>query len=103
MVKAYRAPPILGRFLAAILVPRKAHRDLDNFIKPTLDMLQAVGTIENDRLADLVLIGWSENPAGGMAVCLRTIGEPADDQADVVGAEYLRGYPGLRSAGLARP
>lgn len=41
--------PIKGKFSATIEVPEN-RRDPDNNIKPVLDLCQAVGAIENDKL-----------------------------------------------------
>jgi Holliday junction resolvase RusA-like endonuclease len=43
--------PIKGSFSVKIEVPAN-RRDLDNNVKPLLDLCQAVGAIENDRHAE---------------------------------------------------
>jgi Holliday junction resolvase RusA-like endonuclease len=43
--------PITGEFSATIEVPRN-RRDLDNSVKPLLDLCQAVGAIKNDKYAE---------------------------------------------------
>lgn len=57
---------IEGAFLCQIVIDRsKRHKlaDIDNFIKPTLDLLQTFNIIENDNMAESVHIRWGD--AGG--------------------------------------
>lgn len=43
--------PIIGSFAVKIEVPAN-QRDLDNNVKPLLDLCQAVGAIKNDKYAE---------------------------------------------------
>jgi Holliday junction resolvase RusA-like endonuclease len=43
--------PIKGRFAVKIEVPAN-RRDLDNSVKPLLDLCQAVGAIQDDKFAE---------------------------------------------------
>lgn len=80
LVKAKRLPQIRGRFIIIARVERTyPPRDLDNFWKPTLDMLQYAGAIQNDKFAEAELILWSAEKGSGMDLCLKSL-EPANDE-----------------------
>lgn len=63
---------IQGAFVCQIVIDRsKRHKlaDIDNFIKPTMDLLQTHNIIENDNLAESVHIRWG-NAGGCMKIYL---------------------------------
>lgn len=68
-----RQGAIIGAFVCQIVVDRsKRHKlaDIDNFIKPTLDLLQTFNIIENDNLAESVHIRWGDVPNAAMKIFL---------------------------------
>ena len=70
---------IKGPFSCVITIDRSArHRasDIDNRIKPTMDMLQAHGIIENDNLCEVVTAAWGEAKGG-----MRVVVSPYADEA----------------------
>ena len=44
----------------AITPPDKRKRDLDNYIKPELDVLEASGAVENDSMVKRLSVYWTE-------------------------------------------
>jgi len=59
-----------GPFTAIIVIDRKARHglsDIDNRIKPVLDLLQTHGVIVNDRACESVTAQWGEAD-GGMSI-----------------------------------
>lgn len=57
-------PMIKGPFRASIAFRRPSKRsDIDNRIKPVLDLLQFVGVIENDNLCEAVEAVWDSGDA----------------------------------------
>lgn len=56
--KQCKPSPIKGRVAVSITVPRNNRRDLDNFLKPLLDLIVAHGIIKNDNLVEQILIRW---------------------------------------------
>jgi Holliday junction resolvase RusA-like endonuclease len=56
-LKAKRPPKITGKVSIRIDLPRGVRGDCDNRVKATLDLLQSVGIVENDRQCDPVTIG----------------------------------------------
>lgn len=52
---------IEGRYRLEVNVPLSCKGDLDNYAKAVSDLLQQHGIIENDRLAQRVLIDWTES------------------------------------------
>ncbi len=70
-INRQRPGRIKGAFSCRIVLERKEGRgriDADNGIKACLDILQAYGVIENDRLANEVNVSWSENMTGAYVV-----------------------------------
>jgi crossover junction endodeoxyribonuclease RusA len=64
---------IAGPFKATITVcasKRRKGRDIDNFAKPTLDLLVKHGVVEDDSLCEEVTLRWGD-AAGGMRVEVR--------------------------------
>lgn len=62
LVMIARQAPVRGRFIASLRIQRGASRiDLDNFVKPTLDLMQYMGIIENDALCERVTITWADD------------------------------------------
>ena len=61
VVTAPYREPIAGKFSVTILAgrPDKRKRDIDNIIKPTLDLLQNHELIEDDCLAESITAAWS--------------------------------------------
>lgn len=59
-VKEQRAGSIQGPYKISInaVRPDKRHRDLDNLIKPTSDLLQHVGVIANDCDCEMLSARW---------------------------------------------
>jgi Holliday junction resolvase RusA-like endonuclease len=57
---------VTGPFVLSVLAvrPDKRARDLDNLLKPVLDVLQAGGAIENDSLCQCLMIRWADVSAG---------------------------------------
>lgn len=63
---------VSGRFACVITIDRSKRRsnaDIDNRIKPTLDLLQKHGLIEDDKLCESVTCKWGEAD-GGMSVLI---------------------------------
>jgi Holliday junction resolvase RusA-like endonuclease len=61
--------PIKGHFCASIIFDESQRRwnsDLDNRIKPVLDLIQKVGLIEDDRYCDKLEVSWG--PVSGALV-----------------------------------
>lgn len=68
-------PTIKGPFRASIAFRRPSKRcDIDNRIKPVLDLLQFVGVIENDNLCESVEAVWDH----GTAECVVIIQEAVE-------------------------
>jgi len=44
------------------IAPDRRHRDLDNLLKPTSDLLKRSGVIEDDAFARAIILHWSRNP-----------------------------------------
>lgn len=62
LVMIARQQPVRGRFLASLRLQRDATGlDLDNTIKPTLDLMQTMGIITNDRLCERLTITWADD------------------------------------------
>ena len=70
-----KAVRIDGLFKLTMLVvpPDKRHRDLDNLLKASLDVLAKVGVIENDRHCRWIEARWVEDGAP-CTIILDTIG-----------------------------
>lgn len=59
-----------GPFSVSITIDRSRRHplaDVDNFIKPTVDLLQTHGIVTNDRMSESVSIRWGDAD-GGMIV-----------------------------------
>lgn len=60
-----RQRPTRGLFMASIRMQRGRSRiDLDNGIKACLDLLQAMGLVENDKLCERVTATWADDADG---------------------------------------
>jgi Holliday junction resolvase RusA-like endonuclease len=65
-----------GPFTVTITVDRRKRHplaDCDNFIKPTVDLLQTHGVITNDRLCESVTCRWGD-AEGGMTIHIEPYG-----------------------------
>lgn len=62
---AQRLKPLAGAVHLTIRAPRNGRRDIDNYIKPTLDALVKNGLIEGDRMKTVksVHATWHDDPA----------------------------------------
>ena len=60
-----RARPSMGMVGITISVPANGRRDLDNFLKPTLDLLCRMHLIEDDRFKTVkrLTAEWHDQPA----------------------------------------
>lgn len=61
LLRAQRAPSIKGSYSLAIVAdrPDRRKRDLGNLEKAVSDCLVQAGVIEDDHLAQSILLGWS--------------------------------------------
>ena len=77
-LRACDLDPVHGAFTAAIELPAKMRGDIDNRAKAVLDLCQAAGIIDDDKLAQALTVARSEFIRPGM--CRVTIKEhhPAD-------------------------
>lgn len=73
--KSQRVGSIRGPYKISIQAtrPDKRHRDLDNILKPTSDVLQHVGIIENDHLCEMLVARWVTN-GEGVTVIIEPVG-----------------------------
>ena len=73
-VKAQRPGQVSGPFKISLnaVRPDNRRRDLSNLLKATEDLLQAVGIIEDDCLAEMIIMRWVTT---GDGICVRI--EPA--------------------------
>jgi Holliday junction resolvase RusA-like endonuclease len=64
-LKAQQAKPIRGPVEISIIVPDNNRRDLDGYLKPTLDLLVSHGIIEGDKCKTVrhIYMQWSGDPA----------------------------------------
>lgn len=72
-------PEIKGRVSIAIQAtpPDRRKRDLDNLLKPTLDVLSYRGCIiEDDSLVEALFIKWVREGEPGLAVMVTSMPEP---------------------------
>ena len=53
----------IPRPIVTVTVPRRGGRDLDNFLKATMDLLQEMRVIGNDNQVEKITISWSDDPA----------------------------------------
>jgi len=69
-INRQRPGKIEGQFSVLLQLgrPDRRRRDLDNLMKPVLDLLQHYGIIENDSLAQHVSVHWSETIKGAHVV-----------------------------------
>lgn len=65
-VRAQRAGRISGKVSVDIGVGRIANADVDNRIKPTLDLLCDMGVIEDDRHVERVMAEWRDDITGAV-------------------------------------
>jgi crossover junction endodeoxyribonuclease RusA len=65
MINAQRPASVRGHYaLTLVINPRRTKIDLDNSIKGISDLLQAHRVIENDRLANRIVLEWPEAVEG---------------------------------------
>ena len=76
LINAARVGGVRGPYALTIRVTAKWRGDLDNCVKSLSDALQEHGVIENDRLAQRVLIERSDNTSGMSVLVVSTKGEP---------------------------
>jgi crossover junction endodeoxyribonuclease RusA len=81
-VLAQGCPGIKGRFCISIECspPDKRKRDLDGLAKAPLDLLVSCGVIEDDSLADRIILAWSDTPPakpGALSIVIRAHGAAA--------------------------
>jgi len=64
--KSQRVGGIRGPYKISIQAarPDKRQRDLDNILKPTSDLLQHVGIIENDHMCEMLVARWVTSGEG---------------------------------------
>jgi len=69
-INRQRPGKVLGQFSVLLQLgrPDRRGRDLDNLMKPVLDILEHYGVIENDNLAQHVAIHWSDTIKGAHVV-----------------------------------
>ena len=53
--------------------PDRRRRDLDNYVKATLDALVNTGLVEDDHLCERLLVAWSQKPPAKGALARATI------------------------------
>lgn len=76
-ISAQRAGRVLGGYSLTILVnPACTRADLDNCAKAISDVLQLTGVIENDKMAERVVIEWSGEPTKCRAIVCAWAGRP---------------------------
>jgi crossover junction endodeoxyribonuclease RusA len=71
VIEHQRPEPVAGKFALTVIATRPDNRtrDVDNLLKPTMDAIAKAGVVENDSLAERVVIGWSqEGPLKGGAI-----------------------------------
>lgn len=73
-----RPPKIAGPFRITLVVtrPDMRRRDLDNLVKPCLDALVKAEVVEDDYLADEIVIRWSKDrpdKVGGVSISLEAV------------------------------
>lgn len=71
------SPCLKGRFCISIECspPDLRRRDLDGLAKAPLDLLVHCGVVEDDHMADRIMLCWSEKPAakpGHVSIVLRS-------------------------------
>jgi Holliday junction resolvase RusA-like endonuclease len=59
-----RPKPIAGRVTVEITCRTNSRRDIDNIIKPVLDLLVRSELIEDDRMVQKVSAEWVDRPVG---------------------------------------
>ena len=68
--KTITAPVHIG---FAVGVPDKRKRDLDNRLKPCLDLLEAAGVLENDHLVHSLAAAWDHNLKAEVLITIRRL------------------------------
>jgi Holliday junction resolvase RusA-like endonuclease len=71
-VKAQRPGTIRGPYRLMVAAARSSRVDLDNTIKPISDLLQGIGVIEDDKLAESVSARW-DSQVEGVTVRVETV------------------------------
>lgn len=85
-LKAQRPAKHPGSFRATIVLDRPdlCRRDIDNTVKALLDLLKTAGVIEDDHLAQSVMVAWAWDkvtPGGAVTVQI----EPAEFPIFLIG------------------
>lgn len=64
-LKNQRAKPVKGPVAVWLRVPENGRRDLDGYLKPTLDLLVSMKLIEGDRCKTIrhIAMNWHDQPA----------------------------------------
>ena len=60
LINTQRVGQIQGKVNVTLEVPRIKNADIDNRIKATLDLLQTMGVIENDKLVEQITARWKD-------------------------------------------
>ena len=70
-VHLQKPPPVAGLVRVLIEAPVNRHRDLDNCLKATLDLIVSLGIIENDnRIDDLRILRVAPSAAADMTISI---------------------------------
>lgn len=61
LLKSQRAQPVKGRYIIYLLMPRidMRHRDIDNLLKASSDIVKHAGLIEDDHLCEWATVFWT--------------------------------------------
>lgn len=75
-----RPRPVVGPAKVEIIAARpNASRDLDNIIKPTLDLLVRHGVLKDDRNVLAIAAEWSSADLTGMSVSVQPLERPNEE------------------------
>jgi len=74
VLNSQRPGHVAGPYCITIRVARGWRGDLDNAVKAVSDLLQVHSVIENDKLAQRVIIERSDVPGVSVLVCSTTMG-----------------------------
>lgn len=60
MIKSQRVQPVKGRYILYLLIPKidRRHRDIDNLIKASSDIVKHAKLIEDDHLCESAHLFW---------------------------------------------
>jgi crossover junction endodeoxyribonuclease RusA len=72
IIRGQTSNKILGKFTIEFEAtrPDKRRRDIDNLIKPLMDVIVQAGLVEDDSLCEMLSIKWTENGTGISATIL---------------------------------